>query len=203
MSTRLGSLALDRGDFEAAEELFRVAVELARELGVSRSPRRPRSTVLASSTVSEANSPRRPAAIKRRAALAERFETTLNVVLTAAHLGRVAEAAGDLDEARRWYGEALAMAAGSPTIGPRRGPSKDSPAWLPRAGDGELTAMLLGHATHLRGSTGRRAGTERFDVDRAERSARTLLGDDGFERALNAGRALDSDALLEAQGPGH
>jgi hypothetical protein len=119
-------------------------------------------------------------------------------VLTTAHLGRVAEAAGDLDEARRLYGEALAMARRLADDRAAARAVEGLAGVAAAAGDGELTALLLGHATHLRGSTGdAAAGTERFDVDRAERSARALLGDDGFERALDAGRALDTDALLE------
>ena len=68
------------------------------------------------------------------------------------------------------------------------------------AGDGELAATLLGYATHLRASIGdTMPGDERFDVERAERSARALLGADEFERAHEAGRCHDDVEALFAR----
>ncbi len=40
---------------------------------------------------------------------------------------------------------------------------------------------------------------ERFDVERAERSARALLGDDEFQRAHEAGRCHDDVEALFAR----
>jgi hypothetical protein len=130
--------------------------------------------------------------------LAERFNTTASVVLTTAHLGHVAEAAGDLDEARRWYGEAFVMARRLADDRAAALAAEGLAAVAAAAGDGQLAAMLLGHVTHLRAASGNpvQAG-ERLDVDRAERSARALLGDDDYQRALEAGRDVDIDELLE------
>ena len=200
MSTRLGSLALERGDVEAAGELFRVAVDLARELGL---PVVEAPAIDGLGLVHRLRGELAEAARCHQAAraLAERFDTTASVVLTSAHLGRVAEASGDLDEARRWYGEALAMARRLADDRAAARAVEGLAGVAAAAGDGELAAMLLGYATHFRGSNGDAvAGYEWFDVDRAEQSARALIGDDVFERALDAGRELDVEALLERTG---
>ena len=64
------------------------------------------------------------------------------------------------------------------------------------AGRSEDAAVLLGAAQARRASVGLPLpDVERVDVDRAEAVARRAVGDDGFEAALERGRALPADQL--------
>ena len=60
--------------------------------------------------------------------------------------------------------------------------------------------MLLGYATHLRASNGdTMTGDERFDVERAERSARLCSVTTSSNGRIDAGRCtIDVEALFAA-----
>jgi hypothetical protein len=66
------------------------------------------------------------------------------------------------------------------------------------AGDGQLAAELLGCADGLRRATGGpMPPAERFDVDRAERRTRALIGDDAFETAFAGAAETDPELLFK------
>ena len=113
-------------------------------------------------------------------------------------LGYVAEQSGDADEARRLHGEALAIVR---RRGDHRGVTEAIEGLAgaaASAGDGELAAVLLGHAGQRRVIVGESANEqEGIDIGRAERLARTQLGDERYLRANEAGRGSELDAVLK------
>ena len=146
MSTRLGSLALARGDLDAAGEQFQLAAALARDLAF---PAAEAPAIDGLGLVHRHRGELAEAARCHQAAraLAARCDTMANVVLSTAHLGHVAEAAGDLDEARRLYGEVFAMARRFDDDRAAALALEGLAGVVASAGDGELAAMLLGYAT--------------------------------------------------------
>ena len=99
-------------------------------------------------------------------------------------LGDLSRAAGHLAESVRRLRELDATESLPPTI-------EDLAALALATGDAEAAAKRLGAAMAVRDSVG--AGTGRSDADRAaltEVKARLQLGDDAFELAFAAGRAL-------------
>jgi predicted ATPase/DNA-binding SARP family transcriptional activator len=192
MSARLGSLALQRGEYERGAELYRSAISLARELGL------PAAEAVALDGLGVAH--RRAGRLDeaRRChqgvqAIADRIGPTVTIVSSRAHeeggaaytssqLGYVAEQTGDVDEASRRHGEALGLAEAQ---GDKVGIAlalEGLAGVAAAASDGEQAARLLGRARQLRATAGSELhGDERIDVQRAERRARELLGDDGYD----------------------
>jgi tetratricopeptide (TPR) repeat protein len=210
MRARLGSLALERGDHEAGAELYRTAVDLARELALSTAEAVGLDGLgLAHRRSDDFEEARRCHQAAR--AIADRLGRTATMVGTAdeaggleystSQLGFVAEQVGDLAEARRWHGEALVLARRNGNHAGVALAVEGLAAVAAAGNEGELAATLLGAAEHLRATVGSQLhGNQRTDIERAERRARTELGDDGYVQAYEAGRAADLEAVLGSMG---
>ena len=109
----------------------------------------------------------------------------------------MAEQVGDLDEARRRHGEALALSTShGNTAGVARA-LEGVAAVVSATGDGELAATILGCAAQLRTMVGSRfGGDELLDLQRAVGRARELLGDEAYAVAHEAGRSQDVEAVV-------
>jgi tetratricopeptide (TPR) repeat protein len=205
MSSRLGSLALVRGDHERAVELYRTVVDLARELALPAAEAAALDGLgLAHRRAGAYDDARRCHQAAR--AIADRLGRTVTMVSSSdeeggaayslSQLGYVAEQVGDLDEARRRHGEALVLAKGhGSSVGIAR--ALEGLAGVAADDDGELAATLLGCAEELRATVGSRLdGAERVDIERAARRARDQLGEDGYLKAYEAGQGQHLDAVL-------
>ena len=110
--------------------------------------------------------------------------------------GYSADLAGDADLAVASQDEGLAVALPLGSVRAIANAAEGLAGALAITGEAESAARLLGAADALR----RRAGgpmpaAERFDVDRAERRARTALGDNQFEAAFAAGAAHPDEEI--------
>ena len=111
--------------------------------------------------------------------------------------GCLAEQEGDLDEAARWHGKALALLAGEGASllpsNPLLATVAEGLAALAAArGDYATAAERLGLASALHGFR----DTSSLELARVETAARAALGDDGLAAAYARGRALGrADAL--------
>jgi predicted ATPase len=110
--------------------------------------------------------------------------------------GYSADLAGDADAALAAQDQALAIALGLGALRVTANAVEGLAGALALSGDADSAARLLGAADALR----RRAGgpmpvAERFDVDRAERRAREILGDREFDAAFASG-AVDPDVEI-------
>jgi predicted ATPase/DNA-binding SARP family transcriptional activator len=205
-STRLGVLVRTTGDLARAAALHRAAIDLARELAL---PTVEIDGLDGLGVVQRRRGDFEDARHCHTAAraLADRVGHTLSfdgsgdladaAAFSTVQLGYVAEQVGDLDEAWRCHDEALSLAR-------RRGNDHavalavEGLAGVAAAdGDGELAATLLGQARRLRLAVGTPMhGDDDVDRERAEMCARGQLGDDGYQRAHDAGLAMSVDAAL-------
>ena len=206
-STRLGSLALVHGDAARATDLYREALELARDLAL------PQAELAALDGLGVAHRRRGELEEARRCHESARrivdrigpaveMAGLLNVAalpFSRSQLGYVAEEKGTLEEAQRWHVEALEMARRLGDDGSAAFALEGLAGVAAATGDGVLAAALLGQADQLRTTSGRRLhGAERIDVERATQLARTQLGEDGFAHAAAAGRERSLDVVLAA-----
>ena len=111
--------------------------------------------------------------------------------LTATAVGYLAGAEGDLDAARHWHGEAIAVARSSvdsPVIAQTLTGLADLAL---REGDPERAAELLGASVAIRGATDRSV----LDEERVAGQARSVLGDARYGEAYQRGQRVTVDTL--------
>jgi predicted ATPase/DNA-binding SARP family transcriptional activator len=110
--------------------------------------------------------------------------------------GYCADLAGDANAALAAQEEALTVALSLGATRITANAVEGLAGALALAGQAEVAARLLGAADALRRrSGGPMPAAERFDVDRAERRAREIMGDQGFDAAFAAG-AIDADVEI-------
>ncbi len=117
------------------------------------------------------------------------------------NLSQAALAAGDDATARRHVDEGIALSDQTGDLANLAYFVETLAVIESRAGDHPRVATLLGAATGLRESVGSVYGYYLPDEslrDSAEQSARAALGEDGYDDAVDAGRALGPDDLVAA-----
>jgi predicted ATPase/DNA-binding SARP family transcriptional activator len=118
------------------------------------------------------------------------FDTADASVLTS--LGRLAEANGDLPEAVRLHGEALAIARTSPVLNDLAHAVEGAAGVEVLAGDAERAALLLGVAVAMRGMAV--AGDP--DVAKTAENATARIGSEAFAGAYARGAAMSREEAL-------
>jgi predicted ATPase/DNA-binding SARP family transcriptional activator len=195
LHSRRATVAVLAGDEEVAETSLRRSRHLAEELGAEMVA----GTVdLAAGFVALRTGRLREAERCFQRVLDRFGDTPLPVVRTyaLARLGTVAELTGDLDRAVTLHRDSYHVAC-------RTGDPRSVALALEglaaahaAAGRSEDAAVLLGAAEARRDSVGLPLpAVERTDVDRAETTARSELGDERFAAARERGRSLADDQL--------
>ena len=198
MSSRLASL-IRQGDPNGAVELYRSALDVARELAL------PDVEAIALDGLGlvwrrtgDIDEARRCHEASRR--VSSRFRTTRGAARSAIQLGYVAEEAGDTESARRLHLEALSIARDRSDARGIASAMEGLASAAAASDDSDTAAMLLWHAAQLRADGATPLwDDDRLDVERTERAVRARLGD-RYESAFEAGRDHDLDDVVARLG---
>jgi predicted ATPase/transcriptional regulator with XRE-family HTH domain len=197
----LGTIGLLQGDLEWAGARYADSLALMRETGDQRG------IAVALLNLGEAalyqgDLERADAALSEGLALFRQLGDRASIAVGMANLGTVARKRGGGTEAVALGREALALYR---ELGdqPQCAEGLEQLAkTLGAAGQGERAARLLGAAASLRGTLGAPLPAhERADIEQATAAARVTLGEEAWEAAFAAGRALSlEEAIAEALG---
>lgn len=204
-----GLAALTAGELEAAEERFRAALRFCDEAGEA-GPWMASLVHVWLGTVLLLRS--RPdeavVAVERGLAIARSRGDRLSTYVALYNLAQARIATGDISEARRHVEEGVVLSEETRDLANLAYLLETLAVVESRDGRPERVAALRGAAAALREVVGADVYAyylpdETLGED-AERSARDALGDDAYEDAVDAGRALDLDGVIELalDGPG-
>jgi tetratricopeptide (TPR) repeat protein len=189
----LGYVAHQEGDYAAARALNEESLGLYRELGRTRGMSRPLNN-LALVAIEQGEWPAARALVEESLSLSRELGDKRDIALSLTVLGLVAVEEGEYTTARAQCEESLGLYR---ELGDQRGSVYallGLSATAVGAGQGARGAALLGAADGLRESIGAVMGRfVRSLYERIAAAARGLLGDDAYERAWQAGRALSLD----------
>jgi len=203
----MGLVALGGGDHEAAEQLFRQALSLGEQAGDAGVWLRSLVHVWLGTILLVQGDPTRAVdEIDRGLALARGRGDRLSTYVALFNLSQAAISVGDHARARTYLTEGIALSQQTQDLA-NLAYFLDALAVVESAEESaERVAVLFGAAQSLRETVGAKVyGYYLPDESlrtQAEQRARAVLGDDAYDDAVDAGRALDPTATVQfALGP--